>query len=496
MSSRTPNYPSLPAELRLQVLQELADAHLLDRSRRRGIAAYASVCRAWELFFEPLTFKHLILAFEDLNEFDKVTRNTRRRRLVKHIWLRYRDSLDPGPKYLPITRKNGTKLGTFELGTTQLWTTLAGWGIEEVNPNGLTLEFSSYPVWSPQNRQLAPRDDVGAYSKFLESGSVEAYGEEDRFYFSDAEQRQMESNSNAKRQLFCKGMRYGVKTPLPEVQVVTRFLTRRAYTRNIRPHFWSILLKSLPRLQELRLERWRLGLVKPEDDWLLEMEETFKSSIPPSLKKFSLFEEKGVKNPRFRLIPKDKLIKDLIEATLHLEYFSICFFVDADDFLEALHFRDTNPENPKRPPKGYEELTTLTLTSTRFLAELSENWDLGLWVAGVRELLLLATAAALRMPKLRLMEIWNSGRGTVAIFRYEVVDDRLARISWQSTQYCDPFEDDVVKSWRKVAAKHGREELEALPVLVNGDFEYYGSTIPLLKSKDLVIHAVSAAQMR
>lgn len=226
------------------------------------------------------------------------------------------------------------------------------------------------------------------------------------------------------------------------------------------------------------------------------MEETFEFSIPPSLKKFSLFEEKGVKNPRFRLIPKDKLIQDLIEATLHLEYFSICFFVDADDFFEALHFRETNPENPKPPPKVYQELTSLTLTSTRFLAELSENWDLELWVEGVRELLLRAAVAALQMPKLRLMEIWNSGRGNVAIFRYEVTESSLARISWQSTQYCDPFEDEVVKGWRKVATKHGREELEAFSVLVNGDFEYYGSTIPLLTSKDLVIHAVSAAQMR
>lgn len=228
-----------------------------------------------------------------------------------------------------------------------------------------------------------------------------------------------------------------------------------------------------------------------------DLEQTFQSSIPHSLKMLSFFEEKGVKNPRFRLIPKDKLILDIIQATIHLEHLSICFFIEADEFFQALHFREANPEDPEPSPKGYEELTSLTLTSTRFKADMDEDWNLELWIKDVGQLLLHAARAALRMPKLRLMEIWNSGRGTAAIFRYEVKDNGVAEISWQSTQYCDPFENDVLQSWKKVATEHDRQGLEACPpVLLQGDFEYYGSTIPLLKSKHLVVQAVSAAQMR
>lgn len=229
------------------------------------------------------------------------------------------------------------------------------------------------------------------------------------------------------------------------------------------------------------------------NNWpILGMEPVLSQHLPASLKALSVFEESGTRNSRFDLITKDKLTEAVIMGTLHLKCLSLCFVINAEAFLDRIC-----TGQPQQLNGGYKELTSLTLTSHSLKAEINEEWDMSLWLRGVRDLIYLAAMAAKRMPKLRLMEIWNSGDGTSSIFQYKKTDEDVFEISWKSTQNCNPFEDDVVQAWREAAVEHGQSEVTiSPPMLLSGDFEYYGSTIPYLESRNMVLHPVSAAQMK
>lgn len=225
---------------------------------------------------------------------------------------------------------------------------------------------------------------------------------------------------------------------------------------------------------------------------ILGMQIDLPHHIPASLEKLAIFEEKGPRNGRFNLIPNDKLTESVILGTLHLKRLFLCFFINGDEFFQKLPKSDITQRFSGR---GYQELNSLTLTSLRLKAKIDGNWDMLTWRDGVIELLQMAATATKLMPKLRLMEVWNGGDGNASIFRYEVIDNK-GEISWQSTQNCDPFEQEVIEAWEKVAQDHGLSGLTVRPsTLLSGEFTYYGSIIPLLKSQEEVLHPMSVAQM-
>ncbi|TDZ16637.1 hypothetical protein Cob_v010365 [Colletotrichum orbiculare MAFF 240422] len=341
-----------------------------------------------------------------------------------------------------------------------LWTTLADWeapDFDKKDQRRLTLEINSDRVFSP-GPDPSPPDDLDHYSKYLESGSLEAYDDGERFYYTKSERDNMKPNTRS------------ASSPISSPEEEPR----------------------------AAIERWRNGLVRPESQWLSDMKSVF-WHLPCSLKTLAIFEERGTENPRFNLIPKDEVVYAIILGAPELERLSLCFLIDAEKLLRRFIEGDRRSSalgvEPEYPLDGYQKLTTLTLTSENFKADFVDDWDIESWLNHVKEVVKTAALAALRMPELRLLEVWNSGGGTASILRYEVRDDNMAELSWHSTQNCDPFDEGVEQVWRDVAERHGHQGLVASSSLLSGDFAYYSEAISHLHSRDLVLHPVSAVQM-
>ncbi|MBE3042900.1 hypothetical protein IMZ48_10080 [Candidatus Bathyarchaeota archaeon] len=163
--------------------------------------------------------------------------------------------------------------------------------------------------------------------------------------------------------------------------------------------------------------------------------------------------------------------------SLGLEHLSASFMVDASHFF---HVRE--------PSWTWPNLTSLALTSRLLAPDESST--------GMEDMLREAAAAAMKMPKLETMEIWNGREGLAMLFRYQA--GRPAVITWRGTGTWEPsLWPPVLEAWKAVADKHcGRgceffeEQLD--PNLVNS----HGDAIHLLGLSSEVIRPVSLQQIQ
>ncbi|KXH43401.1 hypothetical protein CSAL01_05193 [Colletotrichum salicis] len=482
-------WASLPRELQLHILEHLATAHGSPTSPRRGIARFASVSKDWQDFFEETTFKNFVLRLPDLIPFRQHTQSPRRRGYVRHIWLRL---VEPDPEDEDPAIPWNQSRSHFGPATLYLWDTLASWGVQE-SREGLTLEISSHTLAGLSTyANCMPKDDVNHYSKHLETGTlaqyddVEPFGHTGPLWFTHIGQS-TSMLSGAVQALFSYDIRLS-RIRLPHVEVVTKLLTRRANTRNLHPDSLDQIMKSLPRLKEIHVERWRLRSEYEERRWLKGLNDICRDGFPASVKKFAILHEAS-NTPYFSRIfrrgvkvDRGELVGSVVQGCLLLEHLALCFIVDADEFLNNA--------------PGFPELKTLTLTAEVFRSE-SHDSDVEIERRiKIKTLLLLAALAACRMSKLELMEIWNGRNGQASLFRYKV-STVLAEITWKSTHGDAIVDDDVVKAWEATARVHGRSDLRSSVTRLEDDrYRYYGSLLPHLESKEHFIHEVSAAQMK
>lgn len=108
--------------------------------------------------------------------------------------------------------------------------------------------------------------------------------------------------------------------------------------------------------------------------------------------------------------------------------------IEARDFFQA-----------RQSEWVWENLTTLALTSRQLNRKSSTaNID-------AAALLRSAAAAALSMPKLHTMAIWNGKRGEACKFQYSA-QQGCASITWKGTWGFKLMTGDVVRDWEAVAA--------------------------------------------
>ncbi|KAJ0152475.1 hypothetical protein CTA2_211 [Colletotrichum tanaceti] len=234
---------------------------------------------------------------------------------------------------------------------------------------------------------------------------------------------------------------------LPSVDAVTRFVIRRQCRRQFLPRILGCLFDSLPRLRSLVYEPWYWHTSADHEYGRL-----IESRLPRSLKHLSLFEEtdeeyialvrEGFSPHRFgpdspRAAPPAGMGAALAERSLGLETLSAAFVVEADDFFRS-----------RRHDWVWEGLASLVLTS-RTLASAADRGD-------VAELLRSAAAAALSMPMLHTMVLWNGTGDAACKFSYRVESGR-ASIGWRGT-WDLRLEDGVVGAWCEVA--RGRTGLD------------------------------------
>jgi len=167
-------------------------------------------------------------------------------------------------------------------------------------------------------------------------------------------------------------------------------------------------------------------------------------------------------------------------ASLRLEHLAASFLVDARHFFAI------------EPFWKWPNLTSLVLTSK--VLRLGED------PVQIGAMLRAAAAAAMRMPRLETMEIWNGRKGLAAVFRYQTLRNaRQATVTWRATWEL-AMEPLLIRAWKAVL-HHRYDDSWSLGVVQErldaAAIKSHGDAIPCLRLLlDQVIRPVSLQQIQ
>lgn len=454
----------LPYEIHRKILHFLAH----DQLRSKLMAEYAVVCKSWQAEIEEVNFRNLTIKQTDIHSLEQIVTG-RRRAYLKHLWLKV--ELDKYSAKLRLVPENEVEQETnnfkFTSALFDLFTVLEAWDAPDFwtarNGRGLNLELGAY---SPSDKKHL----------FGESG-LDMDGNS-RFFDSLLDFYLLAINDP-------QGL-HG----LPLVNAVTGLCILRRNYRNVSATALTPILRSLPRLEEVRFEPWQQTDQPAQEDVDSELASQL-PLWPTNLKRVSLFEHFGAfdmldtpggsRDPRYKF-----LSTGLCRLSVNLEELSASFMADAADFFEAFT-KTNNPRGVTPRLPHWPNLRWLTLTSPS-LSEQSFSDTINSLLRG-------AGAAAKQMPRLQSMEIWNATRWDAGVFRYLVVND-VGVVSWTSTW--DFKLDRAVKTaWRQVALQNTRREPYVFDEVklddYSGDREAFIHSD--LATRELVLHTVSSAAM-
>ncbi|ROV96293.1 hypothetical protein VMCG_07731 [Cytospora schulzeri] len=164
-------------------------------------------------------------------------------------------------------------------------------------------------------------------------------------------------------------------------------------------------------------------------------------------------------------------------ASFKLEHLAASFIVDASHFFEI----EASWEWPN--------LSSLVLTSRLLTPD--EN------AVEIRGMLRGAAAAAIKMPQLETMEIWNGRKGLASLFKYQASREvQQAMITWRGTWQLN-MESSVIQAWEAVIHRHDgwtlsfvQERLDEALIKSHGDAIHY------LMLSSQVIRPISLQQIR
>ena len=210
------------------------------------------------------------------------------------------------------------------------------------------------------------------------------------------------------------------------------------------------------------------------------MIESFQST---KLCKLTIFEnfnesypEKYFESPAIR-VPNLAVSRKLAQASLHLTTLSASFMADAEYFFAALQQKWT-----------WEKLHTLALTSGIFTDDVD--------TLAVNKLLRAAAAAALKMPRLDRMELWNGRRGVAMLFRYQRArDGQSVTITIRGTSEL-ALGTATTQAWDMVAHRHGHGSVVTNISSIDPDsIRCHGDAIRQLELSTQVVRPVSLRQI-
>jgi hypothetical protein len=117
-------------------------------------------------------------------------------------------------------------------------------------------------------------------------------------------------------------------------------------------------------------------------------------------------------------------------ASLKLEHLAASFIVDSSHFFEI------------EPSWEWPNLTSLVVTSKLFAPDRNS--------IEIRSMLQTAAAAAIKMPQLETMEVWNGRKGLAALFKYQAFRNiQQAEIIWRGTWNLN-MEPSTIQAWEAV----------------------------------------------
>ena len=169
----------------------------------------------------------------------------------------------------------------------------------------------------------------------------------------------------------------------------------------------------------------------------------------------------------------------LVEASLGVDHIAASFVSDASHFFDAC-----------RKWEIWPRLESLALTSNILKPQQQS--------VPINNLLEKIALVAMKMPRLKLMELWNGRAGFAGVFQYHMFEsDRTAKITWRST-WDLPLEPHVLEAWQAVASERVDCKLQVVVDILdaNAVITSHGDAIRYLMLLNTVIHPVSLWQIQ
>lgn len=169
----------------------------------------------------------------------------------------------------------------------------------------------------------------------------------------------------------------------------------------------------------------------------------------------------------------------LVEASLGLEHLAASFVSDASHFFDACQKWNIWPR-----------LESLALTSNVLKSQQQSVY--------INDLLETMALVAMKMPRLKSMELWNAKAGFAGVFQYQIFEsDRTAKITWRST-WDLPLEPRVLKAWQAVASERVDCKLQVVTEIVDANvvITSHSDAIRYLMLLNTVVHPVSLWQIQ
>ncbi|KAI5468192.1 hypothetical protein BGZ63DRAFT_431803 [Mariannaea sp. PMI_226] len=468
------SWGSLPQEIRLLILEcviipehKPAEATPLQQFRRAS--SLATVSREWQWFFEKHNFRRLVLHESDLPAFAKVVRrkNTTRLNYITHLWLHVElatydcRSCSKPEDVITIAHNNRvfTTSMIYVLETLSSWSGIIG---------GLTLEISAFSPSDTRHRYYEVEMDSD-YPFLFEDDLKRRLG---LLNYHREKRADIRASLNSHRQNTIPEERQRLHgTPLefrpwslrnamptlPSAPIVKGLLIRRQFFRGIAlPSLAKLLRESLVALEWFRFERWTNLTRELEMTYCNDLQEHLIPALPDSVRRFF-----------FNQWPRWSSGYQAIQVQPHIRL-SISQFMS-----KSCHrFTEFCP-----PPHVITEtfLNHLILngrgkgSKTQLLSLRSGRLHPSTAQGRVTSLLATAAYAARTLPRLRILEIWNTGPGYAYIFCYTQDDSRRAIITWRSTGGDLWIAHKVVKAWANVVTT-GQVMVKRIPFLeVDGE---------------------------
>ncbi|KAI1756542.1 hypothetical protein F4782DRAFT_482990 [Xylaria castorea] len=499
-------WDGLPREIRLLILEALMqDGCTLGR--------LATVSREWQTEFERYNFARIKLTPSRLVDFSSMI--YRNRALVRYIWfcleLDDYDCTECAPTRGTLTEEEWEE--AFAVSDTNncpittafqnLFLILSTW-----DPNSdLVLDIS---IYSPSDSKHWFRyltfmpdtpSDMLCGSGIEQTISDKVYNDPQHGWVAGF--RHSAPPTAAIRKVFHSVMEEGPFDSeqselqwwdqLPLVPAVTSLLLRQQNRRRWMPGSLAHMFARFPRLQEVHYEPWReWDIMQSYTDrnfqYLFESIQRFNTN----LKRLVVFENFNQQYPaimqRFLLgvdlsgcdstrNPSPAISRMVALASLKLEHLAASFIVDASHFFEI------------EPSWEWPNLTSLVITS-KLLTPDESSIEIG-------SMLQTVAAAAIKMPQLETMEIWNGQKGLAALFKYQAFRNiQQAIITWRGTWKLT-MEPSIIQAWEAVMNQYGGWRLNLVQErLDKAVIKSHGDAIHYLMLSNQVIRPISLQQIR
>ncbi|KAF9876738.1 hypothetical protein CkaCkLH20_05584 [Colletotrichum karsti] len=243
-----------------------------------------------------------------------------------------------------------------------------------------------------------------------------------------------------------------VEDDLPEVSAVTQFIVSRENLRGLGPATLAQLVKRLPRLQDIVYESWRdidEEGQKKRDAAIEALLGGLQSHL--FIKNVSIWEAHQLDPRQLDRPGNPALALAAAKLSQRLKSFSASFVFDALDFFSYCE---------RIPLSSWPKLESIALTSGVVGNSRALVAD---------RLIIQAGQVALRMPKLRLMELWHSDQSGYQwfLFRYEIVKKR-PKVMIQVAMRELKLSQRAREVWSRVAASVPGPGLEVEDTTPNG----------------------------